>query len=331
MKQTSLKLRELRDLAWILDQRSIFSNIPDIDPDVLSLDFLAETNSEWLKKIEEKPQSFLGHVSQRRSSRLGIYFEQLLSFYFQYCPVQGQSLTNVCTQYKLNAENLQVHRRARTLGEFDFIITNQQTNKIYHIEVALKFYLGYDDASIPAIKGNRPRYNWHRWVGPGGKDTLAIKLKHLFQHQLVLSQSPIGKKTLENLGIDATKLQHRLWYCGYFYFPVKHIVSAPKYSQGVTVKHYWIKLSNLALLENWIDKNHHTLCFLPRNYWLSEVTEEEVANQLSEVRSGELIEFLSSNELQKHSQWQFAEMASADPKHKHECREIRRWFVIKDY
>jgi hypothetical protein len=68
------------------------------------------------------------------------------------------------------------------LGEFDFIIFDRKTQKINHVEVAVKFYLGhqnYNQSTCKPIKKNLPLHNWHNWVGPNFRDTLAIKMRHL--------------------------------------------------------------------------------------------------------------------------------------------------------
>ncbi|MFT6791383.1 MAG: hypothetical protein ACJA04_000585 [Cellvibrionaceae bacterium] len=328
------KRRALRDLLWILNQPAPFSKIPGIDAAVLSLDFLAESDRARLEKTAETAQMLSTHMAKPRSNRLGIYFEALLSFYFQHCQMleeskQESSPKNNMARYRLHAQNLQVYDLQRTLGAFDFIVTDKKTNKNYHLEAALKFYLGYDNA-LPTINNNLPCYNWHQWVGPKQNDTLAIKLNHLFQHQLHLSKTHEGKQALSELDIDASAIQRRLWYCGYFYFPFSTTIDTPKYAHITGPKHYWIKLSELGLLKQWITKNRSILCFLPRAYWLSSVTKEEMTNELMCIHGDQLMDFIWLDEIQKYSELQFAEIIDPQQKDRKENYEIRRWFVVRD-
>jgi hypothetical protein len=328
------KRRALRDLLWILNQPALFSNIPGRDAAVLSLDFLAESDRARLEKIAETAQILSTHMAKQRSNRLGIYFEALLSFYFQHCQMleeskQAGSTQNNMARYQLHAQNLQVYDHQRTLGAFDFIVTDKKTNKNYHLEAALKFYLGYGNA-LPTINNNLPCYNWHQWVGSKQNDTLAIKLNHLFQHQLPLSKTHEGKQALSERGIDASAIQRRLWYCGYFYFPFSTTVNAPKYAHINGPKNYWIKLSELGLLKQWIANNKNSLCFLPRAYWLSSVTKEEITDELMCIQGDQLMDFILPDEMQKYSEWQFSEIIDPQQKDRKEGCEIRRWFVIRD-
>ncbi|CAA6827798.1 MAG: Unknown protein, partial [uncultured Thiotrichaceae bacterium] len=64
-----------------------------------------------------------------------------------------------------------------TLGEADFIFRYLPTDKIIHLEVAIKFYMGTGDIQ-----------NMANWYGPGLRDKLIEKFEHLVTHQTQLSR-----------------------------------------------------------------------------------------------------------------------------------------------
>ena len=66
--------------------------------------------------------------------------------------------------YKLLQHNVQVKKAHKTYGEVDYLL--QINERIYHVELAVKFYLLYQDPSLP-----------HHWIGPNAKDTLQKKLE----------------------------------------------------------------------------------------------------------------------------------------------------------
>ncbi|MEK9766270.1 MAG: DUF1853 family protein, partial [Thalassolituus sp.] len=61
-----------------------------------------------------------------------------------------------------------------------------QTERILHIELALKFYLGVKDD----------------WIGPNRRDLLSRKLTHTFNHQLPLAQTSAAGSALRNAGLS---------------------------------------------------------------------------------------------------------------------------------
>lgn len=104
-----------------------------------------------------------------RSSRLGLMFEQIWHQYFDQQAIHWQA-------------NLQVQQDKRTLGELDLLIQHGQ--QPWHLELALKFYLGF---------GND-------WIGPNRRDYLADKIRHTRDKQLALSQHPAARRLLAQYG-----------------------------------------------------------------------------------------------------------------------------------
>ena len=127
-----------------------------------------------LSQLDQNPEPLLDFLHRLKSTRLGLRFEYLIWFWLQdhsYHPYQllGHSIQNI--------------QGARTLGELDFLLLNTATNEIEHWEVALKYYLGESDLSLPF------------WFGLNRDDTLYKKLNHFTQQQFQFKQ--IGEYVIQ--------------------------------------------------------------------------------------------------------------------------------------
>lgn len=275
--------RPIRDLAWCLLHPSLFgSQLHQHYPDIQLWPSEAKPNDlmNWLHTLDQEPELLLQHLQQQRATRLGIYFEQLLSFYFAHYP-----------RFELVAKNLQVNNGKRTIGEYDFIVLDKAEKQRYHIEVAIKFYVGLTQLDID-IEGNTPIQNWHHWVGPNKKDSLAIKMQHLMQHQLPLSTTAAGKATLETININPEQLQQRLLVNGRLYLPLKIGDHQTQIEPPTYTAH------KPETLPNWIDakqidcfiKPAHHYILLPRQQWMAELTYADINTLNVEITSGKQLQ-----------------------------------------
>jgi hypothetical protein len=309
-----LKIRPVRDLGWALTQPPPFNTIPDFNKEWLQNDLYDQGLYSWLQNLDQNPTTLLEHLQQQRSRRLGIYFEQLLSFYFEHYP-----------RFELLGKNVQVNGNKRTLGEFDFIINDLSVNKIYHIEVAIKFYLGHQYL-LKDIEGNNPYYNWHHWLGPNKKDTLGKKMAHLKSHQLTLSETDSGKSALKPILKKDEAINVRLLLCGRFFFPINNKIETPQHCQWLPYQHHWLSLHNAKHSEE-LMKNDKQLIVLPRAYWLSELTYEDLSNNKLVIRNYK--ETLKWIEQQKEfSEWLLVEVEAEINNNNKAIKEIRRIFII---
>lgn len=78
-------------------------------------------------------------------SRLGFLYQDLCA-----------QLFNAHPDYTIEAEELQLTDSGKTLGAIDFIVHNQRESTLEHWEVAVKFYLLFNQ----------------RWYGPNAQDRL---------------------------------------------------------------------------------------------------------------------------------------------------------------
>ncbi|NQZ43498.1 MAG: DUF1853 family protein [Flavobacteriaceae bacterium] len=83
-------------------------------------------------------------------------------------------------RYGVLASNLLVEEGKLRIGELDFIVKEQATEAVFHVELAFKFYL--IDSSI-----SEPIY---RLVGPNKKDMFFTKLEKLKSKQFPLRSHP---------------------------------------------------------------------------------------------------------------------------------------------
>lgn len=120
-----------------------------------------------LKQLDQNPFELQQHLLTARSSRLGIRFEHLLTFWL---------LDDHYHPFKLIGQSIKRMDGTRTVGELDFLISNQLTGQIEHWEVAIKFYLGEAD------------FFAEQWLGLNRRDSLGRKINHLQQHQFDVSE-----------------------------------------------------------------------------------------------------------------------------------------------
>nr|CAA6828716.1 MAG: Unknown protein [uncultured Thiotrichaceae bacterium] len=160
--------RCVQDLSWAIQSPPLISG------------YIAET--EWwgteqlrqeyqiclplLKQLDKDPDPLKAALQQAKSHRLGHYFESLIEFWLTITP-----------SYELLLSQLPLRNEHRTLGEIDYLARDTATGKIVHIEVAVKFYLGYNDLD-----------NMASWHGPDLRDRLDRKFDHLCRHQTQISR-----------------------------------------------------------------------------------------------------------------------------------------------
>ena len=142
-----------RDLHW-----SIFG------PSLLDCDWSPAQLPEFLTR----PLANQQQAPEFNSPRLGLMFEQYWHQYLNQQQLPWQA-------------NTQIRHNGQTLGELDLLLHHQQD---WHIELALKFYLGLGQEGI----------------GPNRRDLLGNKMAHTRDRQLQLSQNPQAQAQLQAQG-----------------------------------------------------------------------------------------------------------------------------------
>lgn len=183
------KHREVRDLAWACFAPPLML-IAELNTQGISDAHFSLTPSRlrWLDALDRDPSALLHHLSQYQSHRLGIYFEQLWWFFL----TQDEAVDLV-------AHNVPIRDGGRTLGEFDCLYYCHERARHVHLELAVKFFLAHPDLSQAPTAQSRAA---SRWLGPDAKDRLDLKLDHLLNQQIQLSDTPAGRSHLASLAID---------------------------------------------------------------------------------------------------------------------------------
>ncbi len=102
-------------------------------------------------------------------------------------------LLKTSNNFSVLHENTQIIQEKTTIGEIDFIVKNLQTDTVYHLELAYKFYLF--DPQISSKQVNN-------WIGPNRKDSLVEKLEKLKTKQFPLLYDLRSKTTFPALDLE---------------------------------------------------------------------------------------------------------------------------------
>ena len=236
-KWAHLTRPHVRALAWLLDG-------PDLlDPAsaawqgrIATLAPVSGATAAWLAALQADPAPLDAALGPRFYSRLGLYAEKLMAFYFE---------QHGC----LLAHGLQVRAsRNDTVGEFDFLLRSGDT--LLHWEFATKFYL---------LEGADDDGSFNRLVGPNLADTLGAKMRKILDKQLALGRHPAAQALLPQALAGAQALvKGWLFYAGGVVHPMAGI--APAHCHG-----FWCPLQQST------DLRGERFLILPRLQWLAPV------------------------------------------------------------
>ena len=230
----------VRALAWLLDAPGL------LDPDhpgwagkIAAPAALTADIEHWLARLDDNCAGLDAALGARGHTRLGLYAEQLMAFYYQ-------------QHGRLVAHGLQVRAtRNDTVGEFDFLL-DAGPDGVEHIEFATKFYLLADQATDTAAGACVDSL-----VGPNLVDSLGAKMRKIVDRQLVLASHPAAQALLPR-----PVLRARAHVAGWLFYPAGRSTPvdgiAPLHCRG-----FWCALSEVGALEAdaWV--------VLPRLQWLA--------------------------------------------------------------
>jgi hypothetical protein len=203
----------------------------------------------WLEQLDRDASALLDHLSQQRSQRLGVYFEHLWHFFLAQDP-----------GIELVAHNLPVRDQGQTLGEFDCIYRCHQRQRYVHLELAVKFFLGYRQGTA-----NEGVSQWHEWLGPNTRDRLELKITHLIHHQMLLGEHPGARELLDSLGIP--ELDKELAIKGYLFQSISDPLPPPPAVNNASPMEQWLHIDQLAQYLDSTESLQYLV--LPKSRWLA--------------------------------------------------------------
>lgn len=157
----------IQELAWVIASPPLISGeYAGVDwwtPEQCAAEYAACLPA--LYELDRDPAPLLACLQQPGIYRLGRRFEVLVAYWLAISP-----------NFQCLYSHVPIRQAKQTLGELDFIVQRCVDGAVIHLEVAVKFYLGYGDGQA-----------LHHWHGPSLKDRLDLKVTHLQQHQTQLS------------------------------------------------------------------------------------------------------------------------------------------------
>lgn len=230
-----LRQPHVRALAWLLDAPGLLDPAdPHWQGKIALPDEVTVEVRDWLARIDADPSELDAALGTKAYTRLGLYAEKLMAFYYQQ---HGQ----------LVAHGLQVRAtRNDTVGEFDFLL-DAGPGGVEHIEFATKFYL------LQGAAASR----FDSFVGPNLADSLGAKMRKIVDKQLALASHPAAQALLPRPVLRARALVK-----GWLFYPAGS--SAPM--DGIATVHcrgFWCALAEVGALaeDAWV--------VLPRLQWLA--------------------------------------------------------------
>lgn len=238
-----LRRARVRALAWLLDAPDLLDvHDPHWEGRIATLGPVTPETAAWLAALDADPARLDAALGTKMITRLGLYAEKLMAFYF-------------AEQGRLVAHGLQVRAsRNDTVGEFDFLL-DAGPDGVEHIEFATKFYLLQGD------QGGNPHAAelaaFDTFVGPNLADSLGRKMRKVFDRQLTLGSHAAAQALLPRpVKVARALIKGWLFYPAGAYMEMKGI--AARHCRG-----FWCAASEIGMLDS------ERFLILPRLQWLA--------------------------------------------------------------
>jgi len=186
--QCAYRNKTVRDLAWVLNSPSlIIQNDQNEDIRILNKTWFQSHYKRFnslLTDLDKDSGSLEIYIANNPTRFLGSYFEKLVAFWFEHSSI----IDSV-------ANNIQVNKNNRTIGEFDFLYRYKGEDEVHHLEIAVKYYLHHNN--------NSGKPGLSDWIGPNPSDRLDKKYHKLLHKQCRLGWHEAGREYLHELGIGS--------------------------------------------------------------------------------------------------------------------------------
>lgn len=237
-----LRRARVRALAWLLDAPDLLDvHDPHWEGRIATLGPMTPATEAWLAALDADPARLDAALGARMDTRLGLYAEKLMAFYF-------------AEQGRLVAHGLQVRAsRNDTVGEFDFLL-DAGPDGVEHIEFATKFYLLQGEPGD--VRSAEAAAAFDSFVGPNLADSLGRKMRKVFDRQLTLGAHPAAQAMLPRPVTAARALIK-----GWLFYPAGTWLDM----KGIAARHcrgFWCALGETGMLDS------ERFLVLPRLQWL---------------------------------------------------------------
>jgi|GEM_PF-2353127 len=250
------KHREVNDLCWALYSRAWLFTLSNTGHTTILTGGLgcADRAEDFtiLQEIDDDIDSLRSFLQQNKSWPLGFYFECLIHYWIEYHP-----------QYDLTLHGYRIMKGKSMMGELDFVYWCKRRKQHVHLELAVKFYLGYQ----------KP-LEWDHWLGPNPKDKFSIKIPKMLYRQSTRAKGKYVQKLLKQEGIDSTVSEMLLK--GRLYSPIEDWAKQQLWWPKDTVHDmdvgWWGSCDKVL---KWALQYDYDYYVLERKDWLSEIGEGE--------------------------------------------------------
>lgn len=236
----------IRTLAWSIQSASLvdtsaFGDMVSDNNGLTSANGITQDLDSWLINNSGALKQLQEWMDNCHSRRLGHQFEHYWHFYWEFLSSQRN-----------NSEwlfNQQINANGITLGETDALRYDPDSGELHHFELAVKFYLGYQDAQASAL-----------WLGPNCKDRLDLKLQQMCEKQLtLLERHPDAIPT----DWQVSSLHKHMLIKGWLFYPIDTKLAPPRYAGNHHHRGHWLRL---AQSDYFREQSHWVI--LDRSEWL---------------------------------------------------------------
>lgn len=139
------------------------------------------------------------------------------------------------SDYRTLAHNVQIQGTSATVGEIDFLLEENSTAQVLHVELVYKFYL-YE----PSIQDELSK-----WIGPNRRDTLVKKLDRLQRHQLPMVYDTASRPLMEELGVSVDTVKQYVCFKSQLFLPKNFGATVPLINPSCLMG-FWIRYENFT-------------------------------------------------------------------------------------